>query len=151
VSSTRLRYGSSASTSAPVDRWPTSPVPDFLATLAKKPGARAGGLPSARTLNRHANTIATMFKWAIGAGLFNGDNPATGHRRPEGNGRKRHPFTVVELARAGPVRIGHRILLRMGAEERRELRRGVAEAGEVEVRGHADKLLDPVGEAEAHQ
>jgi hypothetical protein len=40
----------------------------------------------------------------------------------------------------------------MGAgEDRRELRRRVAEAGEVEVRGHADRLFDLVGEPEVHR
>jgi integrase len=72
-------------------------VANFIAKLAAKPSPRAGGLPSARTLNRHANTIATLFKWATAAGLFAGENPATGHRRPEGGNRKRHPFGPAEL------------------------------------------------------
>ncbi len=57
-------------------------------------GSLAGAAP---TVNRQAGTVATMFKWAKRAGLIDGDNPATGHRRPESKQRARSPFTLEEM------------------------------------------------------
>lgn len=57
-----------------------------------------GGLrTSARTVNRHAGALVTLFRWARTVGLIDGENPAEGQRRRESTARKRHPFTPAEL------------------------------------------------------
>lgn len=50
---------------------------------------------SSRTLNRHASTLIGLFDWASRRGMFEGENPASGHHRKEGDGWR--PFTVDEL------------------------------------------------------
>ena len=57
-------------------------------------------------------------------------------------------FGRVRLVRSGLASIGHLVLLSGDACDRRQLRRWVAEAGEIEVRRHADRRFDPVGEAQ---
>jgi len=52
---------------------------------------------SARTVNRHAGALVTLFRWARTVGLIDGKNPAEGQRRRESATRKRHPFTSAEL------------------------------------------------------
>ncbi len=71
-----------------------------LDMLLKKYPSRGEGL-SNKTLNRHSGVIAGLFEWAIRSGKIEGNNPAKGHHRSEGENSEtldaRRSFTTDEL------------------------------------------------------
>lgn len=111
--------------------------------LEAYPSANSAGL-SNRTLNRHAGALVSLFDWAIARGNYNGDNPAKGHSRKEGD-QDRCPFTTDELQKLLSAPVFH---MAMGGQSPAETvrsakRHGVAHPDRDVLRHAPERDLRP--------